>query len=168
MQLRVLLATLAVACSLAATTAVVADRGASTRLFRVWLKDGVTADPHAESVDGHPCGGVSYRLAGAVPIEDAYVVPESVVEFDQDGTEVGAWRVPVDTYPYAVAGDELLVSDNYESLWIDRDGVAREVPLTHRTEGDGETFACPRDWCVILIDMTDRRSRRIGANSVCS
>ena len=159
MQLRVLLATLAAACSLAASTAVVADRGASTRLFRVWLKDGVTADPHAESVDGHPCGGVSYRRAGAVPIEDAYVVPESVVEFDQDGTEIGAWRVPVDTYPYAVAGDELLVSDNYESLWIDRDGVAL---------GAMRERYFPGDWCVILIDMTDRRSRRIGANSVCS
>jgi hypothetical protein len=155
-------------CLSCTAAAAVAEQGASTRLFRVWLKEGVTADPHAESVDGHPCGGVSYRRAGAVPVEDEYVVPERVVEYDENGGEIGVWRVPVDTYPYAIAGNELLVSDNYESLWIDRDGVAREVPLTHHTEGDGDTFACPQEWCLILIDKTDGRPRRVGANHVCS
>lgn len=145
------------------------SEGAPGRVFRVWLKEGVQADPRAESTDGHPCGGVSYRRDRVVPVEDEYVIPEEVLEYDAGGAVLRRWRVPVDVIVYGVSGDSILVSDNQESLWIDTAGRARQTAFRQQSLGALEGgFTCPNDSCEKFMDAGSGETRLIGSTAVCS
>lgn len=141
---------------------------ATPRLFRVWLKEGVTSDPRAESTDGHPCGGVSYRRGAVVPQEDDFVVAEEVVEYGPGGRELGRWRVPVDVSVYGISGDSILVSDNSESLWIASDGRALPAAFTQQKLRPATGGTCPKESCEGFIDDKGGEVRLLGSNVICS
>ncbi len=86
------------------------------------------------TVADHPCGTTAFTLAPRLPPKDQRLEGERMAEVDAHGRELRVWPVPVDHWPRAINGDELLLNfpagDRQDlALAVKPDGRYPIVPL---------------------------------------
>jgi len=65
-------------------------------------------DPRVVDWLEDPCGLTPVAVVDAIPVDDPYLLPDFVVEFDAAGKEVRRWGKPFSAEILGIAGDELL------------------------------------------------------------
>lgn len=144
--------------------------------FAFWPHDGVSTAQGFERMLDHPCGEVAVAKVSKLPTaEDSPLEAELVVELDSGGKVIRRWPMPVDYWPRAVRGEELLVSAGDMSFWVRADGSFRRETKTPSFSAkpvscDLTSVFGKSDYarCSIFVDLETLKERTIGYQGVCT
>jgi len=76
-----------------------------------WVSDSLSESQlRGLTVHMHPCGSVAFIPTRRIPPSDGRLQAERIVEIDSTGRELRRWLVPVDVWPMALNGQELVVN----------------------------------------------------------
>jgi hypothetical protein len=76
-----------------------------------WVSDSLSESQLSGlTVHMHPCGSVALMPTRRIPPSDGRLQAERIVEIDSTGRELRRWLVPVDVWPLALNGQELVVN----------------------------------------------------------
>jgi hypothetical protein len=84
-----------------------------------------TKDPRIVREESHPCGAVAIARVTALPNVDTQdsLIPDKVVEVDDQNNTLRRWAKPVDSEMIAIAGDRILVDvGDDKRYWIESSG----------------------------------------------
>ena len=145
-------------------------------------------DPRIVEWAEDPCGVTAFAPVDAMPVEDPTLLPDWVVEFDADGSEVRRWAKPYSAEIVAIAGERLHFRADHEArprvFWTQPDGTLGLIddrlanpaapPATGFADGATEV-ECPAlpafegsDYvqCFEIADGENRR--RVAFEGACS
>jgi hypothetical protein len=147
-----------------------------------WPGPNAASDRRVTRVAYHPCGQVAIsKVTKIPPINTNQVLqPEQVDEFSTEGKVIRQWPTPVDSYPIAIKGNQLLVAISQTDpfrLWIGLDGTitpSNNLLSTDRHQrvkcgnesGNSNGAATPR--CSLYQDLESGRSRILKFDGVCT
>lgn len=158
---------------------------ATTYRISVWPDAGEPADDatqaqiEAAGLVEHPCGWVREIDVAKLPPPGrrGHVRgTESTMEFDTAGAIVQRWSLPVDAWPQAIDGPNLIVGDGERALTIDGDG---RLSASVGRQSETQAIDCPesivdeyRDSeyliCVRMKDLTSGVERTVAYEANCS
>jgi hypothetical protein len=99
--------------------------------------------PSGVQISDHPCGRVVMVRSDHVPARADWFESDVVHEIDRQGKILRSWRVPIDSYPVGVEGDELLMTYGAESQEMLRVSLDGAISVKHRPP---QKFLEPH-WC---------------------
>lgn len=152
---------------------------AGVPLFAFTAKDDALAehDPRIVRWEDGPCGATPYARVARIPLDDAVLLPDFVVEFDEAGKEVLRWGRPYEAVIAGLDGDRLLFRADDATYATDTRGTVTAVDsLTGDLSEQGQDIACPvlptfagSDY-VLCRDVADRagRHRRLAWEGPCT
>lgn len=162
------------ACTLLASAFCTA---ATAETFSFWPGKGASSAPGFKSMDDHPCGEVATAEVSKIPTaKNSPLDPELVVELNARGKIIRRWSTPVDTYPRALRGEELLIYlDGKGGYWIRPDGSfakATSLPPDRSEQTTCDLKSVFGDsgsaQCETFVDLTSGKKRTLGYQGVCS
>jgi hypothetical protein len=138
-------------------------------------------DPRILRWEDGPCGGTPIARVSRMPLNDAALLPDDVVEFDDSGKELKRWGKPYEAEVVGLEGDLLRFrtnSDRPRAFWTDLQGRigtiagdAAKIP-----DLDAPTFDCPTlptfadsdyTYCSKVTD-TAGRARKLAWEAPCT
>lgn len=156
-------------------------------LISVWVTDSELkkmnhkddATLEKEGIFSGPCGLVKTLNVSSVPPPDSKNFikgTEKVYEFDKEGVLINQWAMPVDSFLYAVSGQNIIVSYGSNPLSISRDGT---LSSSNQAAITPETIVCPapikkmyanEDYvrCTQHIDTQSAQARFFVYEGVCT
>lgn len=155
--------------------------------IRVWVPEDEIAAINAvdyktlekAGISPHPCGYVKSITVPIVPPPDSeqYIEgTEKVYEFDQVGTIINQWAIPVDSYLYAVSGEDIIVRYGSGALSISRGGA---LSPSSQSAVQPELAECPQPIkkmygnstyvrCTKHTDINNNKPRYFVYEGVCT
>jgi hypothetical protein len=153
---------------------------AETFTLRFTAKDEAAAehDPRIVRWEDGPCGATPVAKVTRIPLDDAVLLPDAVVEFDAAGKELRRWGRPYEASVIGLDGDRLLFrADDDTAFWTDDAGTLGRSDAA----GDDLAAGAPALDCPTLpsfagsdylqcFDVTDRagRHRRLAWEGPCT
>lgn len=153
---------------------------AETFTLRFTAKDEAAAehDPRIVRWEDGPCGATPVAKVARIPLDDAVLLPDAVVEFDEAGKELRRWGRPYEASVIGLDGDHLLFrADEDAAFWTDTAGTLGRSDAA----GDDLAAGAPALDCPTLptfagsdylqcFDVTDRagRHRRLAWEGPCT
>ncbi len=138
-------------------------------------------DPRILRWEDGPCGGTPIARVSRMPLSDPALLPDDVVEFDDNGKELKRWGKPYEAEVVGLEGDLLRFrtnSDRPRAFWTDLQGRigtiagdAAKIP-----DLDAPTFDCPTlptfadsdyTYCSQVTD-TAGRARKLAWEAPCT
>jgi hypothetical protein len=125
------------------------DSGRPAVTLYFWLRSGAPADlpPHVK-VHEHLCGYSASAVVNRIPRDDPILEAELVVEYDDSGTVLERWNVPIDSYVAGVAAQQILVdyrsaNDTLLAVWPSGEFelIAEPAPLPAVQQADCPAFS---------------------------
>lgn len=158
----------------------------STHRF-AFAERGKTPGASAVSIVGAeptPCGPVLIARVATIPLEDARVLPDWVVEFDASGKQVRKWGVPYEALVVAIDGQRLQFRTDTGTYWTDAAGAVEQADANGLGAGverpaslvdAGTALECPAGiagpdaevQCATVRDAAGQE-RRLAVETVCS
>lgn len=91
-----------------------------------------TATPGASAVsivgsEPTPCGPVLVARVASIPLDDARVLPDWVVEFGASGRQVRRWGVPYEALVTALDGERVQFRTEAGTYWTDASGAVEQA-----------------------------------------
>jgi hypothetical protein len=138
-------------------------------------------DPRILRWEDGPCGGSPVVRVSRMPLNDASLVPDYVVEFDDTGKELKRWGKPYEAEVLGIEGDLLKFRVRGEpprAFWTDLQGHIGTIAgdATTIPELDTPTFECPTlptfanssyAYCSIVTDVASR-PRKLAWEGPCT
>lgn len=103
-----------------------------------------TQDPRILRYEDGPCGGTPVAKVASIPLTDANLLPDFVVEFDSTGKEIKRWGKPYEAEVIGLDGDRLQfrTSDDH-AFWTDTTGAIGALDSAPTAELDAPLIECP-------------------------
>ncbi|MBW8369330.1 MAG: hypothetical protein K0M70_15935 [Arenimonas sp.] len=130
----------------AATPAPASD--APLHTFAFFVSDLQARDARIADYAQADCGMVAIARVSRIPIDDDLILPDLVVQYDQDGGEIKRWAKSYSSEILAISGDDLFFGaspggDAGPFRTTPTGEVAVAVPLASNLEANARYVACP-------------------------
>lgn len=101
-------------------------------------------DPRILRFEDGPCGSTPVAKVATIPLADAILLPDFVVEFDAAGKEIKRWGKPYEALVVGLDGDRLQfrTSDDH-AFWTDTTGAIGALDAAPAAELDAPLIQCP-------------------------
>ncbi len=118
---------------------------ASAYEFAFSFKDGkVSLDPRIVRMENGPCGESPVAEVATMPLTDAILLPDFVVEFDATGREIKRWGKPYDSVVLGLDGDRLQFrTGGDQAFWTDPTGAVGTLDSAPSSTFDAPLIECP-------------------------
>jgi hypothetical protein len=146
--------------------------------FRFWPAPGARNDPRIVSMDDGPCGEVATARVPKMPnyAETEPFAPERVLELGSGGKILRRWAIPVDSTPYAVAGNDLFFTFDKTVYRVSLQGaVSLETSPPPADNAEEVECATPKEFlpseyvgCWSFTDLRSKKPRVLAYEGVCS
>ena len=150
---------------------------ASVERFSFWTGDGAEKAPGFQGRYGHPCGETVEAKVSKLPTaQKGPFISETVVELNASGKVIRRWPMPVNYFPLALQGSELLVAFGEKGFWVRPNGAFKKASTIPPVE-DQLPFTCNLTSvfgksnyarCGVFIDLISRKKRMLGYEGVCT
>lgn len=139
-------------------------------------KEGVQ-DPRILRFEDGPCGSTPVAKVATIPLTDANLLPDFVVEFDAAGKEIKRWGKPYEAEVIGLDGDRLQfrTSDD-DAFWTDTTGAIGTLDSAPAAALEAPLIDCPAlptfakseyEQCYDIAG-TDGPRRTLAWEGVCS
>ncbi len=146
--------------------------------FRFWTSPNTKADPRVVDVVSHPCGEVAEARVDVLPrySKDGALIPERVFEVGTAGKVLRLWSMPVDSVPYAIAGDDLLFRAGSQIYRVNTAGKVALIanppppvdPITVKCQIPQTLLPSDYATCGQFADLTTGSKRVLSYEAVCT
>jgi len=101
-------------------------------------------DPRILRFEDGPCGSTPVAKVATIPLSDAILLPDFVVEFDATGKEIKRWGKPYEAEVIGLDGDRLhfRTSDDH-AFWTDTTGAVGALDSAPAAALDAPLIDCP-------------------------
>lgn len=101
-------------------------------------------DPRILRFEDGPCGSTPVAKVATIPLSDAILLPDFVVEFDATGKEINRWGKPYEAEVIGLDGDRLQfrTSDDH-AFWTDTTGAVGTLDNAPTATLDAPLIDCP-------------------------
>lgn len=151
---------------------------AATYEFAFTLQgDQASQDPRILRFEDGPCGRTPIAKVATMPLTDAALLPDFVVEFDAGGKETSRWGKPYEAVVIGLEGDRLhFRTGNGQTFWTDTAGAVGVLDAAPVAELDAPLIDCPAlptfakseyEQCY-SIGGTDDRKRTLAWEGACT
>ena len=151
---------------------------ATTYEFAFTLQgDQASQDPRILRFEDGPCGTTPVAKVATMPLTDAALLPDFVVEFDAAGKETSRWGKPYEAVVIGLEGDRLhFRTGNGQTFWTDTAGAVGVLDAAPVAELDAPLIDCPAlptfakseyEQCY-SIGGTDDRKRTLAWEGACT
>lgn len=139
--------------------------------------DQASQDPRILRFEDGPCGKTPIAKVATMPLTDAALLPDFVVEFDAGGKETSRWGKPYEAVVIGLDGDRLQFrTGNDQAFWTDPTGAVGVLDAAPVAELDAPLIDCPAlptfakseyEQCY-SIGGTDDRKRTLAWEGACT